>query len=1476
MNPNQQVNSTSAELTPVEKVRGGSSKYISRGYQTGTTRAVALPMLPYQYIFEDAEKNNTKSVRALLRCLTSADKDGKTDLHLAAESNNLGDVRMIIYAIEPDSDSGELNVTRPVSPDSIGIFSNLSKVPMMKCSSGRTALHYAAMKGHLDIVERLLRFLDCMTIVSDRGYTPLHEAAEIGSCSVVRAMIELIQHLLDGDGEGSCEFSRDPTSVIYQRTHLGDTPMHLAASIGSADTVMILLKYPKTLIMRTKSNSTPLHMAVHSGNTQVVNAVVKFIQHEDRTVKFGRVVDAKDDDGNTPLHAAIKIGNVDMVKSLLQFPGTLTAQDKFGCSALMSAAMSHSNVLEIIINHLHNRDNEIIDIESEKDGDGGTLLHVAARYGSIAATTVLLRHYPEMLFRTSNCQQTALHEAAGSGCLKIVECIVDAVRLRNNAETCECDEVEKFVMMPNKSGETALHLAAREGENDVLAFLLPLARHSWMTTDKSGRTILHASRHLKTVQLIVEFIKTCQGSRKSQNVDTGAYHANKSSLVCMKDNDGKTLLHLICENYVKTEYTPVSYLLQRYPECLLVEDNQGRSPLHAAASNYGNGTAVWDVLEAIGTSQPDAKYFYKNNFDIPDGEYKRWILKRKDSNGYTALHLAVVDQCTFDTVWQLLTDPADVTIANNCGETPLHSACHRGDIQIFQFLFSKMTLENRLEMISLQDDDGNTPLHSAVISNRHQVIEEILQLRCPECIAVTNKRGYNALHVAAESGSADILRLLLKTAFDSGSKSLVNQLIESCCEKGTPLHLAIMKEHIICIELLVEYEVRAALQVKHDGMLPLHCAAMSSNPKVLQAFMGNYWAKGFDKFDKHGRTPLMYCIRRGDVEGFKLLVEKGANLALKNDEGCNLLHYAIEQYRKRSITRPKVFELYKCLIEKNFKQKLNLHDDFGMCRIAFRRFKGKANPVQLAAAIGAVDICKDLLFREGISLLKLEDATVYNLKYVVPPLLFMQNDTNESENSCIELIAENCREDEIWNTLEIPHFRLFLTKFSRIRTISYYIILFLHIIYMSCFSVYVLPTCYNKTSFEDYQNLPAVDHAYGGFVVWPALIIMFELLCCIKYATNLWRSKSWLKNVQFEKEIRKNAKTIETETKIKEHITSGDETHDPSNWKLHLAVLKRRVYEQLTDNSLTSLLKWFQLFSHISSLTFSCIVIACCGMYFTSRTPTSTYVDMVAATSILGWLHTIEYVKGFRGIHAFAVMLKIIFVRDIRRILFIYAFVLIGFSTAVYGYVMVETSWSDSRTTFSNTAYQMFGAVMTMGNLFDMSSQDDGDFQVCNPNVVRLMFAAYFCITVVVLMNILIAMMNGTYASVIELEDKLWCFESLHFVTWVSQDNILWIRTVCRALSHKFVYDSVGEEIKKSVGIQAGESTPVICEWTQLVDNGKTTSPRLDTGIQDVSRMLQSIQSSINTPIELSRQKIRTGDLDFLDEKRFRSRSTAA
>ena len=100
-------------------------------------------------------------------------------------------------------------------------------------------------------------------------------------------------------------------------------------------------------------------------------------------------------------------------------------------------------------------------------------------------------------------------------------------------------------------------------------------------------------------------------------------------------------------------------------------------------------------------------------------------------------------------------------------------------------------------------------------------------------------------------------------------------------------------------------------------------------------------------------------------------------------------------------------------------------------------------------------------------------------------------------------------------------------------------------------------------------------------------------------------------------------------------------------------------------------------------------------------------------------------------------------------------------------------------------------------------------------------------------------------------------------MAWVSRDNLFGIRTICRALSHRFVYDSVDEKIKSSFGFQAGDSTPVIIEWTQSIDNGKTTLPRLETATEDISRKRQSIHSPIDT---LSRRNINAKDIEFLDQ----------
>ena len=190
-----------------------------------------------------------------------------------------------------------------------------------------------------------------------------------------------------------------------------------------------------------------------------------------------------------------------------------------------------------------------------------------------------------------------------------------------------------------------------------------------------------------------------------------------------------------------------------------------------------------------------------------------------------------------------------------------------------------------------------------------------------------------------------------------------------------------------------------------------------------------------------------------------------------------------------------------------------------------------------------------------------------------------------------------------------------------------------------------------------------------------------------------------------------------------------------------------------------------------------------------------SHVLITAVTLIYGWLHTLEYIKGFDQTHAFVVMLKIIFYRDVLRILFIYVFVAIGFSSGLHVYALHEPTSQNNNygTNYLNTVYHVFASMLGQGSLLDDITSDTSTSKL-NYNsvtIVRLLFAVYLITSTIVLMNMLIAMMNHTYDDVFRLKETLWCEENLSFVTWVAQDNMLWMSSLCRLFCNKFVLTKI-------------------------------------------------------------------------------------
>uniref|UniRef100_A0A8D0KG34 Ankyrin repeat domain 6 n=1 Tax=Salvator merianae TaxID=96440 RepID=A0A8D0KG34_SALMN len=186
---------------------------------------------------------------------------------------------------------------------------------------GRTALHLAAYRGHLQVVQILLKAGCDVDLQDDGDQTALHRATVVGNTDVVAALIH----------EGSALDRQDKD---------GNTALHEAAWHGFSQSAKLLVKAGANVLARNKAGNTPLHLACQNSHSESVRVLLL----------GGSRVDIKNNAGDTCLHVAARYNHLPIIRVLLSAFCSVHEKNQAGDTALhVAAALNHKKVVKLLL-----------------------------------------------------------------------------------------------------------------------------------------------------------------------------------------------------------------------------------------------------------------------------------------------------------------------------------------------------------------------------------------------------------------------------------------------------------------------------------------------------------------------------------------------------------------------------------------------------------------------------------------------------------------------------------------------------------------------------------------------------------------------------------------------------------------------------------------------------------------------------------------------------------------------------------------------------------------------------------------------------------------------------------------------------------------------------------------------------------------------------------------------------------------------
>ncbi|XP_014231108.1 serine/threonine-protein phosphatase 6 regulatory ankyrin repeat subunit A-like [Trichogramma pretiosum] len=430
----------------------------------------------------------------------------------------------------------------------------------------------------------------------------------------------------------------------------------------------------------------------------------------------------------------------------------------------------------------------------------------------------------------------------------------------------------------DRSNNTPLLMATLQGEKEMAKLLLKRGANVCLFNEQR-QTPLHlvCQKYEGDHDLVELLFKNDTRQRMRVNA---------------KDNKGNTALHLILE-YGREIKETVELLLARGADVGLANE-QGQTPLHLICHKYGRDHD-----------------WVKSLFEIKRKMRQGMRINAQDNKGNTALHLVVeYGRESEKTVELLLEKGADVGLANEQGQTPLHIICQKygGDHDLVKSLFKINDYRKQREWVNAKDNKGNTALHLILEYGREiKKTVELLLLRGAD-VGLANAKGEIPLLTIFSKGEKDLMEVLLKTInrFCRRKRCQTYPVNHQDRRGCTALHYVLERhQNQKWFKWLLSRGANPNLR-NNEGMSPVNLIFWNwmcgADDWIFNSFVKHcndtQQAVEVDAQDKSGRILLNWALRYHERTKVEWLLRAGVDPNVADQEGSTALHVISQELVK--------------------------------------------------------------------------------------------------------------------------------------------------------------------------------------------------------------------------------------------------------------------------------------------------------------------------------------------------------------------------------------------------------------------------------------------------------------------------------------------------------------------------------------------------------------------------------------------------